>query len=166
MQPENSYTIDLVKTGQLGHIEFTRLTLATTAEDREYQRNIIKETLIFIRALHQEQIDSLYAARTKDQQTFLITLQFRSRALCHLFFDFSYRDETSFIKRFEVTGTSGSYQFNNQSQPSLDADFLTTGPYRPRYQLSVLDNIWLEEILAKIDRSCEDNTLAQSGEFL
>lgn len=158
MHPEDEFAIALVKEGKLGQIEFTRFTLACPAAQPIKQHDFIKEALIFIRSIHQEQIISLYASRTVNQKVLMVTLQFQNQALCHLFFDFSER-HGSFNKHFEIVGNFGIYQFNNQEPASFSADFLKTEPYQPRFQQSILDTIWLDELLNKIQRSCIENTI-------
>ena len=158
MHPEYEFAIELVKEGKLGQIEFTRFTLASPADQLTDQHDLIKEALIFIRSIHQEQIISLYASRTVNQNVLMVTLQFHNQALCHLFFDFSKR-HAAFNKHFEIVGNLGVYQFNNQEPSAFTADFLTAEPYEPRFQQSILDNIWLEELLTKIQRSWRENTI-------
>lgn len=159
MHPENQHALSLVSAGKIGQVNFTRLTLATQCKTISDKEAIMKEVLDFIRALHRDRIDTLYATCHKAAAVYLISLQFFNHSLANILLDFSYQDSDNYLKTFEIAGTRGIYQYDSQQEHSFSSNFLNQGTYQAQTDFSPVDNIWLNELLREIELSIRNNQL-------
>lgn len=159
MHIENTFALDMVKAGKLGEIQFSRISLYISAEEQTLKNDYIKECLSFIRQLHQERIDSLYASSDDKRQVYMITIQFINQSLATIFIDFNYHHAPRYIKKFEISGKKSLYQYDSRQKDAFDSDFLEPEPYVPSYEENWLDSIWLAELLTKIEHSIKHNQL-------
>ncbi|MBO1304735.1 hypothetical protein JZO70_01070 [Enterococcus sp. 669A] len=159
MHAENIHALSLAEQGELGEIDFTRITISTSCNSEIKKEEIIKENLSFVRSLHQNQIKSLYASSNAEETVFLISLQFLNDSLSNIFLDFTFSDSDSYIKKFEISGSDGIYEYHSGQHSAFYSNFLISGPYDPCFYSSVLDNIWLDELLQSIKQSSKQNIL-------
>lgn len=159
MHNENTFALGLVKDNKLGEIQFSRISLYVSADERSVKDDYLKECLSFIRQLHQERIDSLYASSDEKRQVYMITIQFINQSLATIFLDFNYHHAPDYIKKFEISGKKALYQYDSRQKDAFASDFLKPEPYLPSYEENWLDSIWLAELLTKIEYSIKHNQL-------
>ncbi|MGX7204897.1 hypothetical protein [Enterococcus pingfangensis] len=159
MHLENQHALSVVSAGKIGIVNFTRLTLATHCDTISEKEAIMKDILGFVRSLHQGRIDTVYATCHKDKAVYLISLQFFNHSLANILLDFSYKNSDNYLKKFEIAGDRGIYQYDSQQENSFSSSFLNSGSYQAETEFSPVDNIWLNELLREIELSIRGNQL-------
>lgn len=159
MHKENAHALSLVRSGHFGEVNFTRMTLMTNCNTKTGKENLMREILSFVRSLHQDRIDTVYASSNPERSVYLISLQFFNYSLSNILLDFSFKEKEDYLKKFEIAGSDGIYQYNSSQENTFHSTFLKGGPYKTDLTLSSLETIWLDELLKEIELSISKNIL-------
>lgn len=122
MREEDVSMIEIVKSKELGDVQFVRYFLSLGELKKEIIPIVLFQTYSFFKALNQgEELDYLYASADGQVEKILITGKSSTEVIANFVFDFTPNVKQP-IKKVEIVGSKGMYQLDTTAEVNFYSD--------------------------------------------
>ncbi len=129
LENEEHVAVELAKANKLGRLTFFRYFLVAPISDEAARIARLEEVYAFMEELQDGEAEILFSSVNKDKTVFLLTGKWSNRAHFNIMLDFN-RHSSSKIKKFEIAGLEGLFQFDTTTENAFYSNFLNSEPVK------------------------------------
>jgi len=124
MREEDVSMVEVVKSKELGEVQFFRYFLSIGDLEKKKIPTAIFQAYECFKAVNQEQdLDYLYASADPATEKILITGKSSTEVIVNFVFDFAVKQKAP-IKQVEIVGSKGMYQLDTTSEVAFYSDMV------------------------------------------
>ncbi|WP_240310420.1 MULTISPECIES: hypothetical protein [Listeria] len=125
LENEERLAVKLARAKKLGQLTFFRYFLVEPIAEETARIVRIEEVYAFMKGIQEGEAEIMFSSIGKDKTVFLVTGKWGNRAHFNVMLDFSGHNSSK-IKKFEIAGLEGLFQFDTTTENAFYSNFLNT----------------------------------------